>query len=612
MRPDTLPQADWQYDPLQSDEIRLLDLGPANSPFCPSLTKASLKASPLPSFVALSYVWGDATTLMPLEMQGGTMCVTKNLHDALHHIAARPDRPRRLWIDAICINQSNYDERTAQVAQMGSIYSLASHVLVFLSSTSAEHELGIRFLEEVVSNPDAHYELSLSPILSVLDPKDETTRLTVESVALRTSLVAFFAAPWWTRVWTVQEFLLAKHVVFQCGSRRVAGETVTSAFETLRRHEGGCCWGARVRRLCDTEAPSFIDEPNPAHGGLSIYHATMRLDRLSTLSDLDQVGYNGLLGSLMLFRTRQCTNASDRIFGFMGLGFDEGDVSRTIELDYRIPAGQLYESVTVSMIETSQSLDVLSHVAGLKGQLGDLPSWVPDWTARVDDAYHLLYSSRVASLRLFAAAGDSTPDWNVVAPGTVKTKALILGTITNTTQGYPEHSSSQLTGQALLNEWWTLALPSLTRELDGHPTDAQLRFQFIVLTCGSLNPGLDWVDDARFVRGHEAWCRWFAAEDPRGLPEEVRADARTLDTHVRGASAARRMVRTGEGHVGFGPEGAREGDVVVIMPGGRMVYVLRREKGVYGLVGDCYLHGAMSGEKMRPMNSNGWKDIILV
>ncbi|KAH6895905.1 heterokaryon incompatibility protein-domain-containing protein [Thelonectria olida] len=615
----------WQYEALERDEIRLLEFGngdgasaDSRSQLALSLTKVSLKASPLPEFAALSYVWGDTTNTFPIEVQGSngaaTMLVTQNLKDALERLAESPDRPRLLWIDALCIDQSNLEERTAQVAQMGEIYSLASQVLVFLSAASEEFEIGLRFLEQVVAHPDAHFELSLSPVLSVLDPKDETTSLTVESMSLRTSLIAFFAAPWWTRVWTVQEFLLAKQVVFQCGLRRIEGELVIKAFQILREHEGGCCWGARVRRLSDTEAPSFIDEPNPAHGGLSIYHATMRLERLGTFRDPEQLGYEGLLGSLMLFRMRQCSDPRDRIFGFMGLEFDHQDVSHKIKLDYLVTPTQVYESATVAMIDTSRSLDILSHVAGLRGQLDDLPSWVPDWTATIDAPYHFLYSSRVSLLRLYRACCHTEPDWKVIGPGTVKTRALVLGTIEKTVQGYPG-TGSKLTGKALLDEWWELALPCLNCEYNGVSAEDQQHFDFVNFTSGSLTPSAEWNDRARHLRGHESWRKWFTADDPRSLPKEVRTDARELDVQVRITSEARCMIRTHEGQVGFAPEESEPGDVVVIVPGGRMVYVLRRVEASdnrYKLVGDCYLHCAMLGEKMMPLDCGDWEDIILV
>ncbi len=61
-------------------------------------------------FEALSYVWGQAGDTFPITVDGATMWVTKNLHQALYQLRY-PDKQRLLWIDALCINQSSIPER---------------------------------------------------------------------------------------------------------------------------------------------------------------------------------------------------------------------------------------------------------------------------------------------------------------------------------------------------------------------------------------------------------------------------------------------------------------------------------------------------------------------
>jgi hypothetical protein len=246
--------------------------------------------------------------------------------------------------------------------------------------------------------------------------------------------------------------------------------------------------------------------------------------------------------------------------------------------------------------------------------LDDLPSWVPDWTATVDDSFHFLYTSRVSLLRLFRAGCHSEPDWRVVAPGTVKTRALILGTIEKTAQGYPG-KGSKLTGEALLDEWRELALGCLNCKYSGISPEDQEDFDFINFASGSLTPSPEWNDRTRHLRGYESWRKWFTTDDPRSLPKEVRADARELDVQMRVASEVRCMIRTHEGQIGFAPEQSEPGDVAVIIPGGRMVYILRRVEAsdeTYKLVGDCYLHCAMVGEKMMAPSCGDWKNITLI
>jgi hypothetical protein len=66
---------------------------------------------------------------MPIIIDGGLFLVRRNLSCALKELR-RDCEPRALWIDAICINQSDADERGHKVSQMGSIYSNAEEVFI--------------------------------------------------------------------------------------------------------------------------------------------------------------------------------------------------------------------------------------------------------------------------------------------------------------------------------------------------------------------------------------------------------------------------------------------------------------------------------------------------
>jgi len=84
-----------------------------------------------PSYEALSYCWGNSSTLLPVTVDENTLLVTENLRAALRHLR-RSAAPRRLWIDAICINQADVEERSAQVAIMAEIYRNAAQTVIWL------------------------------------------------------------------------------------------------------------------------------------------------------------------------------------------------------------------------------------------------------------------------------------------------------------------------------------------------------------------------------------------------------------------------------------------------------------------------------------------------
>lgn len=72
-------------------------------------------------YEALSYVWGDNTISRPILLNEQIIQATSNLSNALQHLR-KPDETLTLWIDAICINQQDVDEKSHQVGMMGDLY----------------------------------------------------------------------------------------------------------------------------------------------------------------------------------------------------------------------------------------------------------------------------------------------------------------------------------------------------------------------------------------------------------------------------------------------------------------------------------------------------------
>lgn len=97
-------------------------------------------APPIPNYIALSYTWGDDTVKKPIRVNDGMFNVTSNLEIALRYLRKSRSFPilsERLWIDAICINQQDVEERNSQVRRMREVYRRASRVLIWLG---ADHE----------------------------------------------------------------------------------------------------------------------------------------------------------------------------------------------------------------------------------------------------------------------------------------------------------------------------------------------------------------------------------------------------------------------------------------------------------------------------------------
>jgi hypothetical protein len=156
-----------------------------------------------------------------------------NRYNAISQLQLQ-EQERTLWVDAICINQADDDERTHQVSQMQLIYERASSVVVYLGQAWNGSDEAIEFLEKTGSDAHIHYSTSLFPHVMVRG-------LDTSSEELRDYIIQFFDLGWWKRVWTVQEFVLARNIVFQCGARILSGELLLSSFKNVNRHDNDCC-----------------------------------------------------------------------------------------------------------------------------------------------------------------------------------------------------------------------------------------------------------------------------------------------------------------------------------------------------------------------------------
>ena len=105
------------YSPLSesSDEIRVLTVEKADDESVPVRCKLDhMSLNEYPSYRALSYCWGDPNVTRPIHVNGHEVQATTNLHEALQEL--RRHGHIRLWVDALCINQSDIDERNRQVS----------------------------------------------------------------------------------------------------------------------------------------------------------------------------------------------------------------------------------------------------------------------------------------------------------------------------------------------------------------------------------------------------------------------------------------------------------------------------------------------------------------
>ena len=201
-----------------TQEFRLLRLKPESDE---SLIKCDLQTfSPktCPPYTALSYTWGDKRTavLESIEINGVRFPVRGNLHDFLRQQLDHQNYGP-FWIDAVCIQQSEVHERNHQVQMMRSIYSEARTVLVWLGKESDDSDLAMQMLTTLdppnfdgFKNPDkeeGRRELA-----------QQMHKVIMWSIKQVRSVSSLCKRRYWSRMWIIQEIMLAKDIEIQCGS----------------------------------------------------------------------------------------------------------------------------------------------------------------------------------------------------------------------------------------------------------------------------------------------------------------------------------------------------------------------------------------------------------
>jgi Heterokaryon incompatibility protein (HET) len=123
------------YHPLLNDEIRVLTLKPGTNGESLSCKLSTKSLASRPKYEALSYVWGGKTPVEEISVDEEKCSARRNPAAALRALRHKTE-DRFLWVDAICINQKDLDEREMQVGLMKEIYDGTSELLVWLGPES--------------------------------------------------------------------------------------------------------------------------------------------------------------------------------------------------------------------------------------------------------------------------------------------------------------------------------------------------------------------------------------------------------------------------------------------------------------------------------------------
>lgn len=320
-----------------------------------------------PEFDAISYTWADQDGKIQMKSRvicqdGHGISISNNCDAVLRRIRAWRGRAP-LWIDMLCINQTNFTERNHQVGLMDAIYRAAKRVIVDLGDESRSSEAVFDYLASF----DPRKRIP-SPLLNI-----------------------FLSRRWFHRVWVLQEALLAKAAVVQCGSR-------TSTWEDLK----ALC----QQRPFDQDK---VSNCRPLPAVLSI----------NSCSDYD-LEVDQLVRLLDSIRMIEATDPHDKIYALLGLC--EKQLREQLPVDYAEDLCALYTRVAALYVLRKSDASILNYVVG-GSSIKSLPSWVPDWTlpktAAVVPSQHLTSEANLD-------AAFHSPDLSIIRMNKAKLKLCAL------------------------------------------------------------------------------------------------------------------------------------------------------------------------------------------
>ncbi|KAI1147293.1 heterokaryon incompatibility protein-domain-containing protein [Nemania diffusa] len=401
------------YRPLTPGFIRVFELeaGRFSDPIVGRLVAQTVDGEP---YEAVSYVWGDTRDRHDITIDGATLSVTTNLHGALtafrpwpltsisHGLDPDPDmgqaqgQARRLWVDAVCINQEDLPERTSQIELMGRIFAGARRVLAWLGWEEGEvgrrhMQAAIRFIHFFMEDPEAglrdarillHHDVADNPAGRLTPVSVDDQRRFEEQARTWESIKVFFEIEYFHRTWIVQELGLAREAIM-CTALKPTGDVAKIKDQTLELDLVDWPLVGRFVRFLDYSGASLVTHLGlltwVAHHILMVWE--MKEDGTPDCDFLTGMHWTRILG---------VTDARDRVYSLLGHPLAVIDGELVIKPNYTVTRGVIYTKLAANLIRKTKNLYVVNLVDHEDDPAveardwdpedeGRMPSWVPDW-----------------------------------------------------------------------------------------------------------------------------------------------------------------------------------------------------------------------------------------
>jgi hypothetical protein len=626
----------YQYEKLDRDDsIRLLLLYPRH-PRGP--VKCALFQTPLltaPSYEAISYCWGLGGQSGVILVNGKTASVTPNALQVLKNYSSYW-LPKLVWIDSLCVNQSDTEEKAKQMQIMDRIYKSAFHVSICLVQESQalsfkQYGLQNKYLsgydgfrrwvdeeftawdDDLANHAVASFARDLLENfrisdLHVTDDGDAMYRRFARSslTLCYESLHALFSNPWFNRIWVVQEVALARKIHVKYGEVDFDWSAIILAMNVVSKY------------------PSLIELFGPRKDTMKKHETPMGIANMAVMEAVHSKIRNGekisLACVLTWTRNFQSTDLRDRVFALRGICSDLPKSLMLPNYEARTSVEDVYINAAQAIVEAGDGARLLA-LSGI-GYFDDscssltLPSWVPNWTrmnfipqlafARPDIDYNAGGSQPLRNVLPWAKynANNKPSRLNFDSAYSIFIDGYACSTIAELADLWivPETAPRDLLEEtARVKEHAKLLLSSYRLVMDSRHTKAahvregrleasftsRMRQVFWRTTMGNrtvdVNPA-----PAKLVKKFETYEK-FAKDildgtispflNPRG--DASWADIETFAPMTEYVNitfpcwAHRRICVTSSGQVGMVPQYARVGDELVVFPGMQTPSVIR-------------------------------------
>lgn len=391
--------------------VRLLCLPPGPRSGQIKCSLITTRLSKAPEFEAVSYCWGALLGRESIYITnenehqdsavGDALKVPNSIIPFLHCTRGQHDRRTRiLWIDSICINQNDPEERSREVLKMSEIYSKATNTISWLGPEHDSSDDGISYAIDLARLLQQH----MSKNSETTTPDDEASQTVTVKVTLGDprleALFAILDRPYFERAWIVQEVILSDRVLLVCGDAVISWEQFIGAFTYF------------------VLATPWIWE----------FYPTNRLSLLYTLKhtgdDFKNPANPNWLKVLVMLRGFRASDPRDKVYAYYGLQCKGGLTELGIKPNYKnMAVHDLYTTLATNALREGQA-EVL-HIPRLvrandtdneSQQLVpiNLPSWVPDWQCTDRTPQPLIYGRRDSLRGSFTgehrASGESKLD----------------------------------------------------------------------------------------------------------------------------------------------------------------------------------------------------------